>query len=251
VDAPDYISALQVEGDRLADTAQQIDLASPVPTCPEWTLRDLLRHIGGVHRWAGTHIRDRRETILRAGDLEALFGEWPADDGLVGWYRDELRLLVHTFQSAPEDVQYATFLRARSPLEHWTRRQAHEVTIHRADVESITGRRTPVSAEFGADGIDELLGAFVPRPFMKLRSPSAVTLTVKPSDSTRSWRMTISDGPAMTVEGDETPSDCVAAGTASDLYFNLWNRSCAGDVDVSGDPAVLELLSEKINIKWA
>ena len=32
-----------------------------VPTCPEWTVRDLVRHMGGVHRWATGFVRGRTE----------------------------------------------------------------------------------------------------------------------------------------------------------------------------------------------
>jgi MDMPI C-terminal domain/Mycothiol maleylpyruvate isomerase N-terminal domain len=28
------------------------DLARPIPTCPDWTLRELAIHVGRVHRWA-------------------------------------------------------------------------------------------------------------------------------------------------------------------------------------------------------
>ena len=69
----EYIEALEVEGSRLADTASELDVASPVPTCPGWVLRDLLRHLGGVHRWAGAHLRDRRDSILRVDDFEASY----------------------------------------------------------------------------------------------------------------------------------------------------------------------------------
>jgi mycothiol maleylpyruvate isomerase-like protein len=43
------VSHLARDGARMAALARG-DLAVPVPTCPEWTLRDLLEHCGFVHR---------------------------------------------------------------------------------------------------------------------------------------------------------------------------------------------------------
>jgi uncharacterized protein (TIGR03083 family) len=251
VEPADYIAALETQGNLLASIAERAPLTAAIPTCPGWRLRDLLRHLGGVHRWAGSHIRDQRNSLLEVGHFGAFIGTWPPDDELPGWYRGELILLVESLRAAPADLNCATFLKSVSPLVHWTRRQAHEVTIHRADAESITGELTPVSADFGADGIDELLSAFVPRRFMKLRSPEPVTMTVAPTDSPRSWRLTISHDPVLTVENDPQSSDCTVTGSASDLYFDLWNRGQGGSVAVSGNPNVRGLFRDKIQIKWA
>ena len=30
------------------------DLSAAVPTCPEWSLEQLVRHLGGALRWSGT-----------------------------------------------------------------------------------------------------------------------------------------------------------------------------------------------------
>ena len=40
------------ESRKLADEAERVLLSDPVPTCPEWTVRQLVEHLGGVHRWA-------------------------------------------------------------------------------------------------------------------------------------------------------------------------------------------------------
>jgi uncharacterized protein (TIGR03083 family) len=249
----EYIAALEIEGARLADTAAAIDLDAPVPTCPGWALRDILRHLGGVHRWAGSHIRDQATSIYRVDDLETLFGAWPADAELVDWYRGELALLDQTLREASDDVQCATFLKAPSPLAHWTRRQAFEVTIHRADVESTLELLllTPVDPEFGADGIDELVAAFLPRRFMNLRSDEPWTLSIVPSDSPRRWRLTISQDPVQTVEGDTQPSDCTVRGKASDLFFALWNRYDDAPLKIEGDESLYRQFGQQVKITWS
>jgi len=250
VEPVQYIDALEREGNRLADTADAIDVAAPVPTCPDWTLRDLLRHIGGVHRWAGEHIRDRLPRILQVDDFRDLVGEWPDDAALVDWYRGELQLLLDTFRAAPRDIDCAQFLKSPDPLTFWTRRQAHEATIHRADVETIVGRLTPVDTEFALDGIDELVDGFVPRPFMKLRSEEPRTLAIAPDDGDRTWVLTISEGP-VTVSTGRSEADCTVGGNASDIYFALWNRADGLRLAIDGRRDVFDLFRTKITIKWS
>ena len=38
----------------LAEIAATADPATQVPTCPDWTLRQLITHVGRAHRWAAT-----------------------------------------------------------------------------------------------------------------------------------------------------------------------------------------------------
>src|SRR5438270_1577407 len=47
-----YVEAVDREVAAFAAVIRGAELAAPVPTCPEWTLQDLVEHIGGVHRWA-------------------------------------------------------------------------------------------------------------------------------------------------------------------------------------------------------
>ncbi len=46
----EHIDAIQHEGQLLAAAATQTELDAPIPTCPDWQMRDLVRHVGGVLR---------------------------------------------------------------------------------------------------------------------------------------------------------------------------------------------------------
>ncbi len=55
-----HIGCLQEQGELLAGCAAAAGLDALVPTCPGWRVRDLLRHIGFVHRWAAGYVAGQR-----------------------------------------------------------------------------------------------------------------------------------------------------------------------------------------------
>ena len=115
----EHIDALQREGRRIAAAATRTELDAPIPTCPDWRMRDLVRHVGGVHRWATGYVGNRHTEMLDV-DLDDLVDTWPADDlDLIDWFREGHTRLVHTLASAPPDLDCFTFLAAPSPLAMW------------------------------------------------------------------------------------------------------------------------------------
>src|SRR5579871_6969076 len=155
-----HIAALRREGELLAASAAAVHLDMPTPTCPEWQMRDLLRHVGDVHRWAALYVGQRRTQPMDEEEEAAFLGHWPADDALIDWFRAGHAALVHTLATAPPDLTCWTFLPAPSPLAFWARRQAHETAIHRVDAQSPAGAVTALRPEVAADGIDELVTGF-------------------------------------------------------------------------------------------
>ena len=55
-----WIQTLRQEGARMTAAARSAPADTPVPTCPDWVARDLIRHMGGVHRWATTFVAEGR-----------------------------------------------------------------------------------------------------------------------------------------------------------------------------------------------
>jgi len=253
MDTTRLIDVLREEGTRLADTAARLPLDAAVPTCPGWTVRDLIRHLGGVHRWAGRHVREARPDLMVVKDQVELFGAWPEDAALLDWYRAEHGLLVESLTAADPDLACATFLPAPSPLHFWARRQAHETTIHRVDAEAAAGSVGSIAADLAADGIDELVGGMVPRPGARLRTSSPRTLRLAPDDDRARWLLRISAEPVVTDREDDAtePADCTVRGSAADLYLALWNRRGVDDLRVDGDASLLDLFRAKVAIRWS
>jgi uncharacterized protein (TIGR03083 family) len=238
-----HIDAIEEHGAALGAAAGRAGLAADVPSCPAWTVRELVSHTGQVHRWAAGHVRESRANAPKG------FGPAP-EEGLLEWYDQGWRELVAALRAAPPDLDAFTFLRSDSPLAFWARRQAHETAIHRADADAATGVVAAYDPELAADGIDELICGLYGRRGGTLFSPEPRSLRVSPADADGTWRIEIGpDSRTISVGGTE-PADCVLTGPAADLYLFLWNREPAGQPSVTGDPAVLDLWRERARVLW-
>jgi uncharacterized protein (TIGR03083 family) len=249
-----HIEALQHHGALMVAAASAAGPNVAVATCPDWTVRDLVRHMGGVHRWATGYVRDRRTEVWNV-DLDDVVGSWPADDALGAWLGEGCAALVDALAAAPADLECWSFLPAPSPLAMWARRQAHETAIHRVDAELAAGR-TPsaVSTDFAADGADELLTCFVPRRSGRLRADSPTALRVACTDDDASWLLRIDTEGVTTSPGsprDDDEAACTVRGSAADVYLALWNRTGAETLSVEGDRDVLALFSDAVQVRWA
>jgi uncharacterized protein (TIGR03083 family) len=214
--------------------ADRAGLSAPVPTCPEWTVRDLVAHQGRVHRWAAALVRgeqvddDARSAWERQGRSHS--------DPL-SWLRDGALELAHAIHEAPHDLQAVVFLEdAPAPRGFWARRQCHETTIHAVDALAASLGRPPrgdevwIKSDVAIDGIDELLGGFLTQRRSRLRCDEESLLVVAPDDSGDVWEVSLGPRPARTtrrtqVGGRDPDPDWELTGSAVELYLRLWNRT--------------------------
>ena len=252
-----YGEAIGNAGSVVRSNAASAGLRAGVPTCPGWSVADLVTHVGTVHRWAtaivsGAGSRPDAEVRAEAGAASDLL-EW-FDDGMVG--------LLNALAQAPADLDVRFFLPdAPAPRLAWARRQAHETTIHGVDAMAARLGRPPTGAEvwmtpsLAADGLDELLTGFAPRRRYALTSDKVVRALVAPTDADRAWLVETSpEGTRATrVAGrrqgaDATDADTVVTGTARQLYLALWNRG--SEVEESGAPGWLAAWAARVRVSW-
>jgi uncharacterized protein (TIGR03083 family) len=239
METSEFLRTLDHEGLLLAAAAEEAGTDAKVPTCPDWQVRDLLRHTGVVHRWAASYVADGHTERRPMGELPDLDGT-----ELVAWYRDSHRHLVDTLAGASPDVKCFAFLPAPSALAFWVRRQAHETTVHRFDAESARGGTpTPVEADFAADGIDELLRGFHARPRSRVRTSTPRVLRIRAEDAHDAvWTVRLSPEPPVTTRDADLEPECELSGPAEQLYLALWSRVPLPDA--TGDRALAALWRE-------
>lgn len=251
MDYADYGEALGRAGTVLRANAMSAGLAARVPTCPGWSVRDLVVHQGVVHRWATDVLEGRG-----MGDGKAFEAEGYAAVDLLDWFDEGWAELLHVLGGAAEDLDVPFFLRTGdSPRVGWARRQAHETAIHAVDAMSARLGRRPEPAEvwfkadFAIDGIDELLRGFIPRKRIgKLRAAEPLTVLVAATDSEAAWTLNVTEEPTTTDIGAVGSPDIELRGPAQALYLALWNR---GDTLVTDPAGFLDQWRRDVVISWA
>lgn len=268
----EHLEALRSEGDRLATVAEATAPDAPVGSCPGWQLRDLIRHVGSVHRWATGMVAEQR---MDYGDLAEpeMLRAGPADDQLLpGWLREGVRRLSATLQEADPGVTCAAFLAAPSPLAFWARRQAHETAIHRADAELaagiVPGELTPFPPGLARDGIDELIMGFARRASKRgLRADPprwlAVHVQDQPGDTGDGhdgagghWLVRMGAREAEVTRGpvpDGAPPEghgYELTGPPGLLYLALWNRTGPEGLVRQGDPGAMDAWRGQLTVRW-
>lgn len=221
----------------LAATATTADPAAPVPTCPEWTLRVLVGHIGQAHRWAAGIVESGPSPVPDPLDADpGAPTTWPA------WLHAGAEALADTVLADPDRPVWTFF--GERPASFWLRRMLHDLTVHHADVGLTAGAPVAIAPDLAADGVTELLELVADpvtptlRPEVARLRGTGQTLRFAADDS---WLVTRTpDG--LRWEPADGPADVTVTGTAEDLLLVLTHRRPVEAVTVRGDRALLDHL---------
>lgn len=208
--------------------ASAADLLAPVPGCPGWSVSDLVAHLGGVHQWAtaATTTPPDGRVITPADD-----GPGDGPTALADWFAEGAQRLQEALDTDPASACWT--LAPPQAVAFWQRRQAHETTVHRWDLETALGREATVDADVAADGIDEVLTVMLPRQ-VRLGRLEATTAWVRLVAGERSWELATSQ-----VRGGAPLA--TVSGPAPDLLLALWGRGSAdlSPLAIDGDREAL------------
>ena len=229
-----YLDAITRESATMADAAERAGLDALVPTCPDWTVADLLEHLGNVQRWARLTVETRATERISWRDLPDL----PPRSELLDWFREQGPALAATLAATDPETTVWTF-DDDGTARFWYRRQAHEVAVHRVDAQSAAGEVTPVDTALAVDGIDEWLH-LVPFRTAGPIDGAGETVHLHCTDTDHGEWLATLEGETVSVEHMHAKGDVAARGSASDLNLFLWGRVPASALAVFGDPALLE-----------
>lgn len=238
--------ALVAEATRFGTVIAGADPELRVPTCPDWTLRDLTCHVGLAYHKSAAIIASRPTGYV---PFEAVTVDDPPGFGeLGGWLVDGARRLVAAVAEVGAETPTSTWTPDRR-AGFWTRRLTHETVVHRADAAFATGTPYEADPELAADGIAEGLDLVV--VFSRHNHPAldrtslrgtGQTLLFHATEPGRRWlarrrpsAVEVSEAPA------GTSADVVVEGRAADLLLALTGRIAADDpaLSISGDAGLL------------
>lgn len=236
-----YADMAGAEIARFAEAVRGADPSTAVPTCPGWTIAELVKHIGGIHRWAERMVREHAQQRLSWRALELSL---PADPAAYpAWLAAGAEPLVATLTSADPDAAMWAW-GADKHARFWPRRMLHETTVHRADAELALGREPAIDVAAALDEVDEFLdnlphaASFAPN-VAKLRGDGE-TLRFECTDADVGWLIRLEpDG--FTWRHGSGEANVTVHGAAADLVLLTYGRlePADGRFEVAGDGAVL------------
>jgi uncharacterized protein (TIGR03083 family) len=274
-----YTVELRREMVRLADISSKIALPEPVPTCPAWTLADLVSHIRQGHEWA-TAILTTRSTVFLAppglSDAPDDDRSWTekvasgargsAQEGSladpqrrVHWLMEGTDRLIDALDEVGADVPIWA-PRGKQTKEYWARWALFEAAVHRADLCLMAGLPFVLDTDVALICVNSFLTACADPAAEKFLSPlfseiprGGQTLRFQPEqapadshlDNFPNWLITCApDGVQIT--RDAPPSDLADVtimAAPADLLMVVKGRLRPDSplVTVQGDRALLDL----------
>jgi uncharacterized protein (TIGR03083 family) len=239
-----YCASVDERTRRFARVTRDADLSAMVPTCPGWTIADLIRHHGTSQRRVSTVLRTRAQQAVLSRDLEV---GWP--DGRDGrtvaqWYDAGRAELVEALRET--DPQLPVWTNGREQQAgYWARRILHEAVVHGADADIARGRPADVPEPLAWDGIEEFLDTVSRQAAVADRAArlghQGATIDLVSTDrgveAGHRWRIRLSDGTFTWTRGsDSGRPDARVDATAADLLLLVYGRPAAlrGPVRIEG-----------------
>ncbi|MEV7241449.1 maleylpyruvate isomerase family mycothiol-dependent enzyme [Streptomyces sp. NPDC093248] len=230
-------------------------LDARVPSCPEWTLFDLVQHLGGGDRfWAA---------VVGAGPADAPPAEAVAEraavacgaavaaprerEALSAWLAESTELLLSALREAgPDRGCWTWWGTSQSPRTSGgvARHRVQESAVHTYDVQLTLGAPRPLPDEVALDGAEEFLSSCCATTSAWPHKPAVFDFHATEG---RSWRLTTDgDGARFTrlpaTGADPETAGVSVRGTAGELVLFFYDRIPADSLRVDGDAGLLDLL---------
>jgi len=254
-----YCDAIELQVRRLRDVviSDGTDLSATVPTCPDWTLEQLVRHTGSALRWVELIVRTRAQENIPEDKVP--LGQGPEAEGdpaaLDAWLAETGEMLVTALREAGPDTKVWAWAGVLNS-GFWARRMTHELVIHRADATLAAGLPYEVEPDVAADAIDEWLEIieFVQRARLheaavELRGPGRsihLHATDAPAELNAEWVVELTDEGVTWRRGHEKATVALR-GPLTDVLLGFYRRLPldGGRLEVLGDRELLDFWLER------
>ena len=180
---------------RLAESAAAAGPGAGVPTAPEWTIKELVEHVGQTQHWVAEiierRITDPAQLPTEVAVLPTDHHEWPA------WLAESAQRVA---SACSDDALDAPVFNAagdqRSGTQFWMTSSVNEAVLHGFDAANAAGRQTDIDADIAAALISNHL-AMLTSPTWEMRRPESAH-ALRGTGQTLQWLAT--DGDAWFLE---------------------------------------------------
>jgi uncharacterized protein (TIGR03083 family) len=213
-----------------------------VPSCPGWTVADVVDHLGPI--MMGWYCHNLVTAPEENDFLSAALSAPPLPDGAdarVGYLRESAEKFARVVAAVDLDAPVWAFGPV-GPARFWLLRAATETAVHRWDVESAVGTPTAVAPARAATSVDETVGgmwrALVEAEWPEVspvRNPRVPDepLGIRAVDADRTW-IVRAEGGSLEVDSDGPLPDTRIEGPSGELMLYLWGRLDARAVRARG-----------------
>lgn len=246
LDAAARRDALLSETDLLADLYLSADPSTPIPTCPDWTLANLVAHVGRATRWAAAIIAARTTAPIDIARVPGI--RRPHDpDAAARWLRGGAAAVLDGLATVGDDTPVWTTTGTARPASWWVRRLLHEATVHRADATLALGREFSLAPGLAADGLSEFLGLVALATNFRTPLEEGTSLRLQARDTDDTWTIHRSGDSIASIDS-RAPATLTIRGTAADLFLLLLRRIPADTprLETTGDLSVLTAWLERV-----
>lgn len=215
--------------------AAQADPKARIMACPEWSMADLLWHIGHVHWFWNTVVSVPLTDEQAVHDYPDI--ERPADDQLAEFAAEQAEALVSALRSTDPASPAWTWAPSQQDCAFVTRHQVQEAAVHRWDAQHAIGAAEPIDRMAALDAIEEFLTVSIASTAWPAEgaAPLGVPLVLHATDAGDDGSWTVTDaGPGIITAAGGVPvgetGSVTVSGSASDLLLWLYER-----VDLAAD----------------
>jgi uncharacterized protein (TIGR03083 family) len=227
---------------RLAESAAAAGPDAVVPTAPEWTIKDLVEHVGQTQNWVAEiierRITDPTQLPTQMAVLPTDPREWPA------WLSSSAQRVANACSDEAVDAPvFNPAADGRTGTQFWMSSSLNEAVVHGFDAANAADRPADIDPEIAAALITNHLAMLTAPTWEMLRSESAHA--IRGTGQTQQWLATdIADGTGAwfieqrpdgaTWQPGTRPADVTVTGPARSLLLTLTRRLALADGQATG-----------------
>jgi uncharacterized protein (TIGR03083 family) len=235
----ELVDAVEREAAAIADALGAGEAGAVVPTCPDWDVHALARHLGEFTAlW--THV-----VCEATGRPKTTYEPVPPQDPalLARWYRGLAHDLVGVLRATTAEQAAWTWVPSQQRVGFIARRCADELAMHRYDAQTTRGTAAPIDAGLAAECVLEvplLLEGWGAEGGGGRAEDDRRSVHLCPTDSPHELTLTMAGDGLDLTSGHIDHTDLVLRGTTSDLALVAFDRPPLEPVERDGDDSALD-----------
>jgi uncharacterized protein (TIGR03083 family) len=242
-DVPSFPELLSLVDERSTALREALaaapDLEARVPGCPDWSLRNLVGHLGHVQCfWAA---------VVKAGGGDGppppqTIGYTEPGDDLGAWLAAQTRLLLAALgEAGPDSPSWTWWAASGAPQTAGAvaRHQVEEAAVHAYDAQETIGKPESIPAAIAVDGVAEFLQVSYGVAGVWPHRPARVVFAATEGPT---WVLDLTPAGAETDPAAGGEPVATVHGSASDILLALFGRIPLDHLRIDGDATVIDQL---------